>query len=150
MTVLQLGLVLVASIWAAMNTLIAGYAAVNATRDRVVTGQTDEGVPLSLRHRRIIYRNDWIPLKIGLAAVSLAFAAFIVFLPELAEQPERLRAVCYVASALPFGSFLGFFGLGLSDRRLMIDTLVEAESGVLGQPRVGDSHDTSELSGGTV
>jgi len=27
----QLGLVLVASIWAAMNTLIAGYVAVNAT-----------------------------------------------------------------------------------------------------------------------
>jgi hypothetical protein len=31
---LQLGLILVASIWAAMNTLIAGYNAVNATRDR--------------------------------------------------------------------------------------------------------------------
>lgn len=30
MTVLQLSLVLVASIWAAMNTLIAGYGAVNA------------------------------------------------------------------------------------------------------------------------
>ena len=142
MTVLQLGVVLVASIWAAMNTLIAGYTAVNATRDRVVTGQTGEGVLLSVPHRRIMYRNDWVPMKIGLAAVSLAFAGFIIFLPELAEQPERLRAVCYVASILPFGSFLGFFGLGFSDRRLMLDTLSEAESSAV--------DGTDRIRGGTV
>ena len=129
MTSLQLSLVLVASIWAAMNTLIAGYNAVNGTRDRVVTGATDEGVALTVPHRRIMYRNDWLPLKVGLATVSLAFAAFIVFLPELADDPERLRPVCYVASLLPLGSFLGFFLLGFSDRRLMLATLAAAESG---------------------
>jgi len=128
MSVLQLGLVLVASIWAAMNTLIAGYTAVNATRDRVITGRTDEGVPLTLPHRRIMYRNDWVPMKIGLAVASLAFAGFILYLPELADQPENLRAVCYVASLLPFGSFLGFFVLGLSDRRVMRGVLAEAEA----------------------
>ena len=129
MTDLQLGLVLVASIWAAMNTLIAGYTAVNATRDRVLTGMTDEGVPLSLAHRRILYRNDWLPLKTGLSLVSLGFAAFIVVLPGLASDPEPLRLICYAAALLPFGSFLGFFLLGLSDRRLMIDSLTEATAG---------------------
>ncbi len=64
----------------------------------------------------------------GLAAVSLAFAAFVVFLPELADEPERLRPVCYVAALLPFGSFLGFFILGFSDRRAMLGALTEAES----------------------
>ena len=127
MTVLQLSLVLVASIWAAMNTLIAGYGAVNGTRDRVVTGRTDESVPLTIAHRWIMCRNDWVPMKIGLAAVSLAFAGFVLFLPELADQPERLRPVCYVASLLPFGSFLGFFILGFSDRRLILAALSEAE-----------------------
>lgn len=128
MAALQLSLVLVASIWAAMNTLIAGYNAVNGTRDRVLTGCTDEGIPLTTSHRRIMYRNDWLPLKVGLAVVSLAFAAFIAYLPELAEDPGALRPVCYVAALLPFGSFLGFFALGISDRRLLRAVLREAEA----------------------
>lgn len=129
MTELQLSLVLVASIWAAVNTLIAGYGAVNATRDRVVTGVTNEGVSLSLAHRRILYRNDWLPLKAGLAMVSLGFAGFIIFLPELATDPRRLGPICYLAALLPFGSFLGFFLLGISDRALMLRTLREAANG---------------------
>ena len=47
---LQLNLVLVGSVWAAVNTLMAGFNAVNATRDRVVTGFSDEGIPLTLEH----------------------------------------------------------------------------------------------------
>lgn len=127
MTALQLSLVLVASIWAATNTLIVGYSAVNGTRDRILTGCTDEGIPLTRAHRVAMYRNDWIPLKLGLAAVSLAFAAFLLFLPNLSEDPSRLRAVCYVGSMLPFGGFVGFFGLGLSDRRLILSALRDAD-----------------------
>lgn len=123
MNSLQLALVLVASIWAAMNTLIAGYNAVNSTRDRILTGCTDEGVQLTLEHRRIIYENDWLPMKAGLAFVSLAFGGFLIFLPELAEDTHLLRPFCYVASLLPFGSFVGFFFLGLRDRRLIIKVL---------------------------
>ncbi len=123
MNSLQLSLVLVASIWAAMNTLIAGYNAVNATRDRILTGRTDEGVPLTYEHRRIMYQNDWLPLKAGLAFVSLAFGAFLVFLPELATDSGVLRPLCYAASLLPFGSFFGFFFLGLRDRRLITEVL---------------------------
>ncbi len=100
MNSLQLGLVLVASIWAAMNTLIAGYVAVNATRDRILTGYTDEGIQLSLAHRKIMYQNDWLPLKAGIAFVSLAF-----------------------------GGFLGFFFLGLRDRRLLVKVLSSEEDG---------------------
>ena len=126
MNALQLGLVLVASIWAAMNTLIAGYNAVNGTRDRILTGRTDEGIPLSLPHRSIMYQNDWLPLKAGLAFVSLAFGGFLIFLPELAEDSELFRPFCYIASLLPFGSFVGFF-LGLRDRRLIVDVLNSAK-----------------------
>jgi hypothetical protein len=123
MSSLQLGLVLVASIWAAMNTLIAGYNAVNGTRDRILTGYTDEGIGLTLEHRKIIYQNDWLPMKAGLAFVSLAFGGFLIFLPELADETKLLRPFCYVASLLPFGSFIGFFFLGLRDRRLIIKVL---------------------------
>ncbi len=123
MSSLQLGLVLVASIWAAMNTLIAGYNAVNGTRDRILTGYTDEGVRLTLEHRKIMYENDWLPMKAALAFVSLAFGGFLIFLPVLAGDTSLLRPFCYVASLLPFGSFIGFFFLGLRDRRLMIKVL---------------------------
>jgi len=128
MNTLQLSLVLVASIWAAMNTLIAGYNAVNGTRDRIVTGCTDEGISLTISHRLVMYRNDWLPLKAGLAAVSIMFAGFILFLPELAENPAVLRPVCYIAALLPFGTSLSFFVLGLRDRRLILDILTAAEA----------------------
>ena len=62
-------------------------------------------------------------MKAGIAFVSLAFGGFLIFLPELAEDIKLLRPYCYVASILPFGSFLGFFVLGLSDRRLIVDVL---------------------------
>jgi hypothetical protein len=123
MNSLQLGLVLVASIWAAMNTLIAGYNAVNGTRDRILTGRTDEGIGLTLEHRKIMYENDWLPMKAGIAFVSLAFGGFLIFLPELADDTELLRPFCYVSSLLPFGSFIGFFFLGLRDRRLIMKVL---------------------------
>ena len=142
MSDLQLGLVLVASIWAAVNTLIAGYNAVNGTRDRIVTGFSDEGIPLTLEHRKVIYRNDWMPLKAGLALVSLAFAAFILFLPELAASVSGLRIVCYIAALLPIATFLGFAVLGLSDRRLILDSLRKAEDGTgkpLPEAESGDS-----------
>jgi hypothetical protein len=129
MNSLQLSLVLVASIWAAMNTLIAGYNAVNATRDRILTGRTDEGIALTYDHRRIMYQNDWLPLKAGLAFVSLAFGAFLLFLPELADDAGLLRPFCYAASLLPFGSFLGFFFLGLRDRQLIVAVLDTAKRG---------------------
>jgi hypothetical protein len=137
MNALQLSLVLVASIWAAMNTLIAGYNAVNGTRDRIITGFTDEGIPLTLAHRQLIYQNDWRPLKVGLTTVSLAFGVFLLFLPQLGDEPGALRALCYVGSTLPFGSFLSFFVLGLRDRRHMLDVL-EAE-----KQRIDDSRDNA-------
>jgi len=126
MNSLQLSLVLVASIWAAVNTLIAGYNAVNGTRDRILTGFTDEGVALSLQHRRIIYQNDWRPLKVALATLSLGFGAFMLFLPELTQDPGALQPISYMGSLLPFGSFLSFFVLGLKDRRFMLDVLEAA------------------------
>lgn len=136
MTALQLALVLVASLWAALNTLIAGYTAVNGTRDRILTGRNDEGVPLSLEHRRIMYRNDWFPLKVGLSVVSLAFAGFIVVLPRFATDPASLRLICYAAALLPFLSFVGFFGFGFSDRALIVRTLRNAEIEARGEADV--------------
>jgi hypothetical protein len=61
--------------------------------------------------------------------VSLAFGVFLLFLPELADDADLLRPFCYAASLLPFGSFLGFFLLGLRDRQLIVAVLEAAQRG---------------------
>jgi len=119
MTDLQIMLVLVASIWAAVNTVIAGYNSVNRTRDRILTGRTDEGIAMTLEHRELSLRNDWVPLKSGIALISLMFALFLVFLPGIANQVGELRVICWVAAMAPFFSFITFFVLGVSDYRAM-------------------------------
>jgi hypothetical protein len=128
MTDLQIMLVLVASIWAAVNTVIAGYNAVNGTRDRVLTGCTDEGIPMTLEHRVLMLRNDWLPMKSGIALISLMFALFLIFLPRLAEQASELQLICWIAAVVPFFSFATFLVLGIGDYRAMRRVLTEARN----------------------
>jgi hypothetical protein len=126
MTDLQIMLVLVASIWAAVNTVIAGYNAVNGTRDRIITGHTDEGIPMTLKHRELSLRNDWLPMKFGIALISLMFAMFLAFLPQMAEQISELKFICWIAAVVPLFSFITFFVLGIGDYRAMREVLKEA------------------------
>lgn len=125
---LQIMLVLVASIWAAINTVIAGYNAVNGTRDRILTGHTDEGIPMTLEHRELSLRNDWLPMKFGIAMVSLMFALFLIFLPRMGEQVGELKLICWFAAVVPLFSFATFFVLGIGDYRAMRKVLTEARS----------------------
>ena len=121
-------LVLVASIWAAVNTVIAGYNAVNGTRDRILTGRTDERIPITLEHRELALRNDWLPMKSGIALISLMFTLFLIFLPRLAEQVSELQLICWIAAMVPFFSFATFFVLGIGDYRAMRSVLAEARA----------------------
>lgn len=123
MTDLQIMLVTVASVWAAVNTVIAGYNAVNGTRDRILTGHTDEGIPMSLEHRELALRNDWLPMKSGIALISLLFFLFLVFLPDLAQLNRGIGLLCYLASVVPFFGFMTFSVLGFSDYKAMRRTL---------------------------
>ena len=135
MTDLQIMLVLVASIWAAVNTVIAGYSAVNSTRDRILTGRTDEGIPMTLEHRELALRNDWLPMKSGIALISLMFAGFLIFLPRLAEQASELQLICWIAALVPFYSFSTFSVLGIGDYRVMCRVLAKArDSGEAAEP----------------
>ena len=66
----QLALVMIAGIWAALNTLISAMRVVNEKRDVIVTGVFNKE-KLSLEHRSVMFQNDWIPLKFGVALTSL-------------------------------------------------------------------------------
>lgn len=121
----QLALVMVAGIWAALNTLVSVYKVVNDKRDVIVTGKY-ESQELTLEHRRIMFVNDWIPLKFGVGLASLIFAFALYAIPYLAEKPNPwLVSVSYFAALGPFLSFVTFSILGMRDYRFINRRLKE-------------------------
>lgn len=121
----QLALVMVAGIWAALNTLVSVYKVVNDKRDVIVTGKY-ESQELTLEHRRLMFVNDWIPLKFGVGLASLIFAFALYAIPYLAEKPNPwLVSVSYFAALGPFLSFVTFSILGMRDYRFINRRLKE-------------------------
>jgi hypothetical protein len=122
----QLALVIVASIWAAFNTLVAAYRVVNEKRDVLVTGR-QHGDELSVEHRRLMFQNDWIPLKFGVALASLMFSVVLVSIPRLAQTTDVwVTRVSTLAALAPLFSFLGFGILGFRDYQFIRMTLKSA------------------------
>ncbi len=119
----QLALVMIAGIWAALNTLVSAMRVVNDKRDVIVTG-VFEKERLSLEHRWIMFQNDWIPLKFGVAFTSLLFAFVLYAVPSLAANSNAaMIRVAYIAALGPLLSFLLFAGLGWRDYRFIRRTL---------------------------
>lgn len=115
----QLALVMVAGIWAALNTLVSVYKVVNDKRDVIITG-TYEDTQLTLEHRRLMLVNDWIPLKFGVAMASLIFTFALFAIPYLSADPNPwLVWLSYGAALGPFVSFIAFSVLGLRDYRFI-------------------------------
>lgn len=124
----QLALVMVAGIWAALNTLVSAYKVINEKRDIIVTGRFN-GEDLSLAHRRLMLQNDWIPLKFGIAVVSLLFALVLYSVPYLTNEPSALLRLLASMSALgPFASFAAFSILGLRDYKFIKKTLANVKT----------------------
>ena len=124
----QLALVMIAGIWAALNTMVSAMRLVNDKRDVIVTGVFNKQ-KLSIEHRYIMFHNDWIPLKFGVALTSLLFAFVLYMVPSLTEdQNSLLVQVAYVAALGPLFSFFLFAGLGWRDYRFIRQTLKEAET----------------------
>lgn len=86
--------VLVVLFWSAAHVFLAGHRSLAGTRDRILTGRTDEGVPLTLEHRRLLYRAEWRPLRWALAGLALSLCATLVSLPEITVDPGPLRLAC--------------------------------------------------------
>lgn len=122
----QLALVMVAGIWAALSTLVSAFKVVNDKRDVIISGEY-EGVKYDLEHRRLMFVNDWIPLKFGVAIASLIFAFALFAIPHLMEAPNPWLVSLSIFAALgPFVSFLAFAVLGLRDYRFIRRTLEQA------------------------
>ena len=123
----QLALVMVAGIWAALNTLVSAYKVINDKRDVIISGKF-EGEDISLEHRRLMFVNDWIPLKFGIAIASLIFAFALFSIPYLTDDPNPwLVTLSILATLGPFGSFLAFSILGFRDYKFIQRALKEVK-----------------------
>jgi len=124
----QLALVMVAGIWAALNTLVSAYKVVNDKRDVIVTGKY-EGEAIGQAHRQLMFVNDWIPLKFGVAIASLIFAFVLFAIPYLSAEPNPwLVSVSVVAAFGPLVSFAAFAVLGIRDYRFIKSSLKKPQA----------------------
>jgi len=117
----QLTLVLLAAFRAGTSAIISGIKILNETRDRIIVGIMD-GKVMSIEHRRQLLNHDWIPLRLGLASVSLVLAIIIISLPYLANREimkPGFSTVCYITALVPFCGFLNFLVFGISEWRFM-------------------------------
>ncbi len=117
MSALDVALLALGTLWIASHVLVASHAAMSHTRDRILTGRTDEGVAMTPEHRRLLYRSDWVPLHWGLALLALTFSGVLVALPELAAEPGPVRPMCWLAAVLPLVGSLGTLRARIEDRR---------------------------------
>ena len=118
-------LVVLASLWAAFSAVISGFKVVNDVRDRILTGRDSEG-ELTLEHRRLLFENDWKPLKTGIGLMLVVLAAVILIVGEYLFDEWMLFA-CYLCVAVSAFAALGFLRGFLVDRAVLAQTL-EAES----------------------
>ena len=98
------------------------YDKINAVRDRVIFG-VQNGTTMSLEHRWLMLRNDWLPAKFGIAIVYLAVTLVgAAFISEATLSP--LAHVAWVFSAiLPASAATAFLGLGILDLWFMVSVL---------------------------
>jgi len=123
----QIALVMVAAIWAALNTLVYAYKVVNDKRDVIISGKF-EGEDIELEHRRLMFQNDWIPLKFGVAIASLIFAFALFAIPYLTSDANPWLVGLSIFSAMgPLLSFFAFAVLGVRDYRFVRETLAKTK-----------------------
>ena len=130
---LQLTLILLGATWASLNVQIAGYKAVNEKRDIIIAGRNGE-LHLSEEHRRIMFFNDWLPLKLGLGLVSLIFFVLILAMPLLLPVEKRtflVWAMVGVVSTTPLFAATCWLIFGYSDYQLIRKTLAQEGIGIV-------------------
>lgn len=93
---------------------------VNPLRDQIVTGKDGQTV-LSLRHRKVMFHDDWLPLMFGAAAIHFITAVMVLRLPT--GLVEGLRALQVLATISPTVCGLCYLLLGLRDGLFMADIL---------------------------
>jgi hypothetical protein len=82
MTLTEIGIIAATGvgIWTATNAVVNGAVAANERRDTVLLGHVKDR-PLTYQHRELILYNDWLPMTVGIALLSVAASSAAIVLP---------------------------------------------------------------------
>ena len=118
------------ALWALCTIVFNGTKELNAIRDRIMFDDA-EGFRTTLPHRKLLARNDWLPLQILLNFASLIFGALAAFSPLLLKDSSRpgfswllagFVGICAIAMSI------ALITTGVAEWRLMRACLKQQES----------------------
>lgn len=87
---------LVGALWACGNLLFNAMVEANKIRDRVILGR-DGNLNLDLEHRKLMIKNDWLPIAAFVSFACLGFGVFAFWSTYLLnDNQSRARpiAIC--------------------------------------------------------
>ncbi len=114
MTPTQLLLILIATTWASINSIVAAVKYLNETRDKIIMGVID-GTPIDLEYRKIILKNDWIPLIVS--CCSICFIYFMIVLQLLIFIIDDRMIFFHICIFICILHLLGAIGFGIFGRK---------------------------------
>lgn len=100
---------------------------VNVVRDAIILGVLGE-VNLSLEHRWLMLRNDWVLAKFGLALFGAALAFFGASYVSEMDLSAQASFAWKLSSIIPATGVAAFLFLGFSDLLFMVSTLRAAKT----------------------
>jgi hypothetical protein len=126
---LGLPIVLLASLWGAVNTTLKIFEIVNERRDMVFELIDKCGYcPAITLGPLEIYFTNVVPISIGACIFLFLISYVVVSIPkymtvEEAEYKERMKKSCYMIAALPLFALIAFVCGGVFDVVMIITSL---------------------------
>ena len=122
---LGLPIVLLVSLWGAVNTTLSLFRTLNERRDQVFDMIEECGkCPDKLLGPVEIYVTNMLPLSIGVCLFQSLICFVIISIPKYMNVEDdsdrhRMKLACYLIATLPGFSLLGFLGGGIFDAVLL-------------------------------
>ena len=99
---------IIAFLWSSLSMIFSALKQINDKRDLIISGYFN-GQPLSVEHRRLILKKDWLPLHISIAWRSIVFVIIIAVIPKFMTPSDNsfwIYFVDYLTLSIPFSTFI--------------------------------------------
>ncbi|RUM21517.1 hypothetical protein EFD56_03275 [Rhizobium phaseoli] len=118
---------IVAGLWAATNVVFVASQALNERRDTVLSGYNKDR-QLSIKHRRLIMMNDWLPMTVATGIACVIFCGLLLASPTIFGLRLGKAVICYALSSIPIIGAASLLYGALHEYRLMNEVLAAEES----------------------
>ncbi|MBY3247434.1 hypothetical protein [Rhizobium laguerreae] len=113
---------IVAGLWAATNVVLVASQALNERRDTVLSGYIKDR-QLSIKHRRLIMMNDWLPMTVATGIACVIFCGLLLASPAIFDLDLGKAVICYSLSSIPVIGAVSLLYGALHEYRLMNEVL---------------------------